>query len=112
MNRSPQAPPASKPCPERDLVLAMVASRIVAPHYQAGHAALVAHHDAGRGLGRGILRRGRSLRGHGWLLGKGLHEGLLCGLGLHDSGAQGVRNEDRVTLKAALGLRLRRQLAT
>ena len=44
---------ASTPCRERDLVLAMVAARIVAPAHQAGHHALVAHHDAGRGLRRG-----------------------------------------------------------
>ena len=38
---------ASKPCRERDLVLAMVASRII-ERDEAGHHALVAHDDAGR----------------------------------------------------------------
>ena len=56
---------AAKPCRERDLVLAMVAARIVAPAHQAGHHALVAHHDAGRGLRRGRCQRGRSVRGDG-----------------------------------------------
>ena len=44
---------ASKPCRERDLVLAMVASRIVAARHQAGHHPVVAQHDPGRGLRRG-----------------------------------------------------------
>ena len=35
------------------------------PAHQAGHHALVAHHDAGRGLRRGRCRRGRSVRGDG-----------------------------------------------
>lgn len=40
---------ASKPCPERDLVLAMVAARIMhGPFNQTCHHALVAHDDAGR----------------------------------------------------------------
>ena len=33
--------------------------------HQAGHHALVAHHDAGRGLRRGRCERGRSVRGDG-----------------------------------------------
>ena len=37
---------ASKPCRERELVLSMVASRIVSP--QAGHHTPVAHHHAWR----------------------------------------------------------------
>ena len=35
------------------------------PAHQAGHHALVAHHDAGRGLRRGRGERGRSVRGDG-----------------------------------------------
>ena len=49
---------ASKPCRERDLVLAMVVARIVSPPHQARYHALVAHHHAGRGLRRARRHRG------------------------------------------------------
>jgi hypothetical protein len=39
---------ASKPCPERDLVAAMVASRIISPAHQTGHHPAVAHQHPGR----------------------------------------------------------------
>ena len=49
---------ASKPGRERDLVLAMVAARIVAPQTEARYHPLVAHHDAGRRLRRGRCENG------------------------------------------------------
>src|SRR5580704_12383533 len=55
---------ASKPCRERDIVLAMVAARIVAPHTKLDNP-LVAHDDIGRRLRGRRRQRGRALRRHG-----------------------------------------------
>ena len=43
---------ASKPCRERDLVLAMVALAYAVPGHQAGHHAPVAHQHHGAGVWR------------------------------------------------------------
>ncbi len=56
---------AAKPCRERDLVLAMVAARIVAPHTKLATTRWWHTTHAGRGLRRGRCRRGRSVRGDG-----------------------------------------------
>jgi hypothetical protein len=44
---------AATPCRERELVLAMVATRILGPQHQAGNHPLVAYHHPG-----GVLQRG------------------------------------------------------
>ena len=65
---------ASKPSRERDLVLAMVARAHHRSAHQAGHHALVADHNAGRGLRRGWCERGRSVCGDGLVAGAPGHD--------------------------------------
>ena len=59
---------ASKPSPQRDLVIAMIAERLSLSQLQAGSHPTSARHHLGRGAGGRLRYRGSPLRGHGLAL--------------------------------------------